>query len=114
MHKKEQLNRNFKIPLFLYLQLEDKFHEYDTLREGYVTKSDFTKACTETFREILSDEEVEELQTYYCDLENPNHCDWPKFLHDVESGRFINLINFLLPVQFDREFWIETRSKYEN
>ncbi|XP_068716302.1 uncharacterized protein [Montipora foliosa] len=67
------------------IMLEDKFHEYDTLREGYVTKSDFTKACTETFREILSDEEVEELQTYYCHLENPNHCCWPKFLHDVES-----------------------------
>ncbi|XP_068670298.1 uncharacterized protein [Montipora foliosa] len=67
------------------IMLEDKFHEYDTLREGYVTKNDFAKACTETFREILSDEEVEELQTHYCHLENPSHCDWPKFLHDVES-----------------------------
>ena len=37
--------------------------------------------------EFLTDEQVDELQTHYQDLENPNCCNWPRFLHDAESGK---------------------------
>ena len=71
---------------FPHLKLEETFHEYDPLRQGFVTTSDFKKACKEIFEEILTDDEVEEIRTHYCNLRSPSSCNWPKFLHDAESG----------------------------
>ncbi|KAJ7355034.1 hypothetical protein OS493_028242 [Desmophyllum pertusum] len=67
------------------IMLEDNFHEYDPLRKGYVRTSDFKKALKEVFQELLTDEQAEEIQSHYCDQDNPECCNWPKFLHDAET-----------------------------
>lgn len=69
------------------IMLEDTFHEYDPRREGHISASDFRKACKEAFQDILTDDQVQEIQSHYCGMDNPNCCDWSKFLHDAESLR---------------------------
>ncbi|XP_078378687.1 uncharacterized protein LOC144661740 [Oculina patagonica] len=65
--------------------LEDYFHEYDPLRKGSVSARDFVKALKEVFQELLTDEEVEEIQSHYRVHGSPDSCNWPKFLHDAET-----------------------------
>ena len=68
------------------MQLEDYFHEYDPLRKGSVSASDFQKALKEAFRDLLTDGQVEEIQRLY-HIEGSADCyNWPKFLHDAETG----------------------------
>ncbi|XP_015758783.1 PREDICTED: uncharacterized protein LOC107338047 [Acropora digitifera] len=66
------------------IMLEDKFLEWDCLRKGYVTESDFANVCKEVFREILNDEQIKEVQTQYHHPEAPHHCNWSQFMHDAE------------------------------
>ncbi|KAJ7382880.1 hypothetical protein OS493_032253 [Desmophyllum pertusum] len=67
------------------IMLEDCFHDYDPLRKGYVSASDFKKAFKEIFKELLTDEEVEEIQKRYRVHDSPDCYNWPKFLHDAET-----------------------------
>lgn len=71
---------------FFQLKLEDYFHEYDPLRKGSVNASDFQKALKKAFRDLLTDGQVEEIQRNYV-VEGSDDCyNWPKFLHDAETG----------------------------
>ena len=72
----------------LYLKVEDQFHEYDPLRTGNVSASDFKKAFKEAFQDLLADEQVEEILNFYRDHDNSDVCNWSKFLHDAETGKF--------------------------
>lgn len=67
------------------IMLEDCFHDYDPLRTGYVSASDFNKALKEVFEELLTDEQVEEIQNQYCVHSSPDCLNWSKFLHDAET-----------------------------
>lgn len=56
------------------------------MRKGSVSASDFVKVLKEVFQELLTDEQAEEMQSHYLVHDNPNSCNWPKFLHDAEKG----------------------------
>lgn len=81
----------FKITFFFFFQLklEDYFHEYDPLRKGSVNASDFQKAFKDAFRDLLTDEQVEEIQSHYLVQGSPDCYNWPKFLHDAETGKIL-------------------------
>ena len=68
------------------MKLEDHFHEYDPLRKGSVHASDFQKALKEAFRDLLTDGQVEEIQRHYLADGSVDCYNWPKFLHDAETG----------------------------
>lgn len=68
------------------IMVEDQFHEYDPLRTGNVSASDFKKAFKEAFQDLLADEQVEEILNFYRDHDNSDVCNWSKFLHDAETA----------------------------
>ena len=74
------------------MKLEDCFHDYDPLRKGYVSASDFKKAFKEIFKELLTDEQVEEIQKRYRVHDSPDCYNWPKFLHDAETGKNLSVL----------------------
>ena len=76
-------------------KLEDCFHDYDPLRTGYVSASDFNKALKEVFEELLTDEQVEEIQNQYCVHSSPDCFNWSKFLHDAETGKILSLLSLI-------------------
>ena len=70
------------------IKLEDVFHEYDPLRKGHVSKDDFRKACKEIFQELLTEEQLDGIQSHYCSDDRPDQCNWSSFMHDAESGLY--------------------------
>lgn len=77
---------NHPLIFSFHLKAEDHFHEYDPLRTGNVSPSDFKKVFTDAFQDLLTDEQVEEILSFYRDHDNPEVCNWSKFLHDAETG----------------------------
>lgn len=75
------------IYLCLQFKLEDCFHDYDPLRKGFVSANDFKKAFKEIFEDLFTDEQVEEMLKQYCVQDSPDCYNWPKFLHDAETGK---------------------------
>ncbi|XP_022792345.1 uncharacterized protein LOC111331484 isoform X2 [Stylophora pistillata] len=67
------------------LMLEDCFQDYDPLRKGHVSSNDFKEAFSKSFGRLLTEEEVEEIQSRYRMVDNMDCYDWPKFLHDAEK-----------------------------
>lgn len=76
-------------------KLEDCFHDYDPLRTGYVSASDFNKALKEVFEELLTDEQVDEIQERYCVHDSPDCFNWSKFLHDAETGKILSALSHI-------------------
>lgn len=79
----------------LKFKLEDCFHDYDPLRTGHVSASDFNKALKEVFKELLTDEEVYEIQNRYCVQNSPDCFNWSKFLHDAETGKILSVLSVI-------------------
>ena len=77
---------NHPLIFSFHLKAEDHFHEYDPLRTGNVSPSDFKKVFTDAFQNLLTDEQMEEILSFYRDHDNPEVCNWSKFLHDAETG----------------------------
>ena len=77
---------NHPLIFSFHLKVEDHFHEYDPLRTGNVSPSDFKRVFTDAFQNLLTDEQVEEILSFYRDHDNPEVCNWSKFLHDAETG----------------------------
>ena len=51
------------------------------------------------FEELLTDEQVEEIQNQYCVHNSPDCFNWSKFLHDAETGKIsslLSLINYVI------------------
>ena len=70
------------------MKLEDVFHDYDPMRKGHVSKDDFRKACKEIFQELLTEEQLDGIQSHYCSDDRPDQCNWSSFMHDAESGLY--------------------------
>lgn len=70
------------------MKLEDVFHDYDPRRKGHVSKDDFRKACKEIFQELLTEEQLDGIQSHYCSDDRPDQCNWSSFMHDAESGLY--------------------------
>ena len=72
------------------------------MRTGRVNASDFKKAFTEAFHDLVTDEQVQEILSHYCDDDNSEFYNWTKFLHDAENGEIclVRLVISLLDLIF--------------
>ena len=62
---------NHPLIFSFHLKVEDHFHEYDPLRTGNVSPVISKKFSRNAFQDLLTDEQVEEILSFYRDHDNP-------------------------------------------
>ena len=78
------------------LRVIEFFQDYDPLRSGSITKSQFRR-CLSDFgisalgQHNLSNSQFEQLARYYADPQADDKVVWTRFMNDVESGEWSSI-----------------------
>lgn len=77
-----------KLVLFIKFafQVEEYFQDFDPLRHGSISRSQFRRCLSLMGQPNLTDEQFEVLVQYYRDPKLPGNVMWTRFLTDTESG----------------------------
>lgn len=67
-------------------QVEEYFQDFDPLRHGSISRSQFRRCLSLMGQSNLTDEQFEVLAQYYRDPKLPGNVMWTRFLTDAESG----------------------------
>ena len=78
----------FKLVLIIKFafQVEEYFQDFDPLRHGSISRSQFRRCLSLMGQPNLTDEQFEVLVQYYRDPKLPGNVMWTRFLTDTESG----------------------------
>ena len=71
--------------IFLH-QVEEYFQDFDPLRHGSISRSQFRRCLSSMGQPNLTDEQFEVLAQYYKDPKIPGNVMWTRFLTDTEMG----------------------------
>ena len=71
--------------IFLH-QVEEYFQDFDPLRHGSISRSQFRRCLSSMGQLNLTDEQFEVLAQYYKDPKIPGNVMWTRFLTDTEMG----------------------------
>lgn len=67
-------------------QVEEYFQDFDPLRHGSISRSQFRRCLSLMGQANLTNEQFEVLVQYYRDPKLPGNVMWTRFLTDTESG----------------------------
>jgi len=71
--------------------VEEYFQDFDPLRHGSISRSQFRRCLSLMGQSNLTDEQFEVLVQYYRDPKLPGNVMWTRFLTDTESGEWSSM-----------------------
>lgn len=83
--RQELINRIRHYVLVNRLRVEEYFQDFDPLRHGSISRSQFRRCLSLMGQPNLTDEQFEVLVQYYRDPKLPGNVMWTRFLTDTES-----------------------------